>query len=67
MPGTAVDVFNRHHRAYIGAVLADEVYERIYHEGSEIGDPAPSILRLCERGDPVHVVQSFSKSNCMTG
>jgi len=48
-------------------LLADEVYERIYYEGSEIGDPAPSILRLCDRSDPVHVVQSFSKSYCMTG
>jgi hypothetical protein len=48
-------------------LLADEVYERIYYEGSEIGDPAPSILRLCNRSDPVHVVQSFSKSYCMTG
>jgi len=48
-------------------LLVDEVYERIYYEGSEIGDPAPSILRLCDRSDPVHVVQSFSKSYCMTG
>jgi len=48
-------------------LLADEVYERIYYAGSEVGDPAPSILRLCDRSDPVHVVQSFSKSYCMTG
>jgi aspartate aminotransferase len=48
-------------------LLAEEVYERIYYEGSEIGDCAPSILRLCDRSDPVHVVQSFSKSYCMTG
>src|SRR5712692_708461 len=48
-------------------LLADEVYERIYYEGAEIGDAAPSILRLCDRSDPVHVVQSFSKSYCMTG
>jgi aspartate aminotransferase len=48
-------------------LLADEVYERIYYAGTEIGDPAPSILRLCDRNDPVHVVQSFSKSYCMTG
>jgi aspartate aminotransferase len=48
-------------------LLADEVYERIYYEGSELGCPAPSILRLCDRNDPVHVVQSFSKSYCMTG
>jgi aspartate aminotransferase len=48
-------------------LLADEVYERIYYAGHENGEPAPSILRLCERHDPVHVVQSFSKSYCMTG
>ena len=48
-------------------LLADEVYERIYYAGANFGDPAPSILRLCERDDPVHVVQSFSKSYCMTG
>lgn len=48
-------------------LLADEVYERIYYGGAEIGVPAPSILRLCDRNDPVHVVQSFSKSYCMTG
>jgi aspartate aminotransferase len=48
-------------------LLADEVYERIFYAGTEIGDPAPSILRLCDRDDPVHVVQSFSKSYCMTG
>ena len=48
-------------------LLADEVYERIYYAGAEIGVPAPSILRLCDRNDPVHVVQSFSKSYCMTG
>jgi aspartate/methionine/tyrosine aminotransferase len=48
-------------------LLADEVYERIYYEGSEIGEPAPSILRLCNRSDLVAVVQSFSKTYCMTG
>ncbi|MGD9139471.1 MAG: pyridoxal phosphate-dependent aminotransferase [Desulfobacterales bacterium] len=44
-------------------LLADEVYERIYYSGSV----APSILRLCTREDAVIVVQSFSKSYCMTG
>ena len=44
-------------------LLADEVYERIYYNGSV----APSILRLCTREDAVIVVQSFSKSYCMTG
>jgi aspartate aminotransferase len=48
-------------------LLADEVYERIYYDGSQTGEPAPSILRLCDRGDAVTVVQSFSKSYCMTG
>jgi aspartate/methionine/tyrosine aminotransferase len=47
-------------------LLADEVYERIYYPGAT-GDPAPSILRLCDRDDLVHVVQSFSKAYCMTG
>jgi aspartate aminotransferase len=44
-------------------LLADEVYERIYFAGPA----APSILKLCDRGDAVIVVQSFSKSYCMTG
>lgn len=48
-------------------LVADEVYERMYYAGDEIGSPAPSILRLCDRDDAVHVVQSFSKSYCMTG
>jgi hypothetical protein len=48
-------------------LLADEVYERIYYGGSEPGTAAPSILRLADRSDAVHVVQSFSKSYCMTG
>ena len=48
-------------------LLADEVYERIYYAGGADGEPAPSVLSLCERDDLVHVVQSFSKSYCMTG
>ena len=44
-------------------LLADEVYERIFY-GAEA---APSILRLCSREDAVMVVQSFSKTYCMTG
>jgi len=44
-------------------LLADEVYERIYYKDAV----APSILRLCTRDDAVIVVQSFSKSYCMTG
>ena len=52
--------FCRRHRLWL---LADEVYERIYYAGPV----APSILRLCTRDDAVIVVQSFSKSYCMTG
>ncbi|UCF94196.1 MAG: pyridoxal phosphate-dependent aminotransferase [Desulfobacterales bacterium] len=52
--------FCRRHRLWL---LADEVYERIYYSGAV----APSILRLCTREDAVIVVQSFSKSHCMTG
>ena len=48
-------------------LVADEVYERIYYAGDDLGAPAPSILRLCDRDDAVHVVQSFSKAYCMTG
>ncbi|MBW2152898.1 MAG: pyridoxal phosphate-dependent aminotransferase [Deltaproteobacteria bacterium] len=52
--------FCRQHRIWL---LSDEVYERIYYSGYV----APSILRLCSREDAVVVVQSFSKSYCMTG
>jgi hypothetical protein len=52
--------FCRRHGLWL---LADEVYERIYFTGTA----APSILRLCDRDDAVIVVQSFSKSYCMTG
>jgi aspartate/methionine/tyrosine aminotransferase len=44
-------------------LLADEVYERIYFADAV----APSILRRCTREDAVIVVQSFSKTYCMTG
>jgi aspartate/methionine/tyrosine aminotransferase len=52
--------FCRRHGLWL---LADEVYERIYFDGPV----APSILRRCARDDAVIVVQSFSKSYCMTG
>jgi hypothetical protein len=52
--------FCRRHSLWL---LADEVYERIYFAGPA----APSILTLCRRDDAVIVVQSFSKSYCMTG
>ncbi len=44
-------------------LLADEVYEHIYYNGPV----APSILRICDRNDAVIVIQSFSKTYCMTG
>jgi aspartate/methionine/tyrosine aminotransferase len=52
--------FCRQHGLWL---MADEVYERIYYSGRV----APSILRMCNRDDAVMVVQSFSKSYCMTG
>ena len=52
--------FCRRHRLWL---IADEVYERLYYPGRV----APSVLRLCHRNDAVLVVQSFSKTYCMTG
>jgi hypothetical protein len=48
-------------------LLADEVYERLYYRLPELGTAAPSILRKASREDAVIVVQSFSKTYCMTG
>lgn len=48
-------------------LMADEVYERLWYEGLQPGEPAPSILRLATREDAVVVIQSFSKAYCMTG
>lgn len=56
--------FSRRHGLWL---LADEVYERLWYSGPSLGTPAPSILRLATRDDAVMVVQSFSKSYCMTG
>jgi len=56
--------FARRHDLWI---LADEVYDRIYYRAAESGAPAPSILRKATRNDAVMVVQSFSKTYCMTG
>jgi aspartate/methionine/tyrosine aminotransferase len=56
--------FARRHGLWL---LADEVYDRLYYTGSQLGEPAPSILRLATRDDAVMVVHSFSKSYCMTG
>jgi aspartate aminotransferase len=56
--------FARKHDLWL---LADEVYERLYYLPPKLGTPAPSILKLATRDDAVMVVQSFSKSYCMTG
>ena len=56
----ALLAFCRQHKLWL---LADEVYERIFFSGPV----APSILRQCSREDAVIVIQSFSKSYCMTG
>jgi aspartate aminotransferase len=57
--------FARRHNLWL---LADEVYERLYYPAdAPAGTPTPSILRLATRDDAVIVVQSVSKSYCMTG
>ncbi|HSB69101.1 MAG TPA: pyridoxal phosphate-dependent aminotransferase [Candidatus Methylomirabilis sp.] len=56
--------FARRHELWL---LADEVYDRLYYGGAELGLPAPSILRKATREDAVIVAQSFSKTYCMTG
>jgi hypothetical protein len=48
-------------------LVADEVYERLWYGAESAGMPAPSILRKVTRDDAVVVIQSFSKSYCMTG
>jgi aspartate/methionine/tyrosine aminotransferase len=48
-------------------LVADEVYERLWYEPATPGTPVPSILRKATRDDAVIVIQSFSKSYCMTG
>jgi aspartate/methionine/tyrosine aminotransferase len=56
--------FSRRHSLWL---LADEVYDRLYYAGGRLGEPVPSILRKATRDDAVMVVQSFSKTYCMTG
>src|SRR6202008_4675094 len=56
--------FARRHGLWL---MADEVYDRLYYGGAQLGDPVPSILRKTTRDDAVIVVHSFSKSYCMTG
>ena len=56
--------FARRHGIWL---MADEVYERLNYTGEKLTDAAPSILRLATREDAVVVIQSFSKTYCMTG
>jgi aspartate aminotransferase len=56
--------FARRHELWL---IADEVYDRLYYAGSQLGDPVPSILRKATRDDAVMVIHSFSKTYCMTG
>ncbi len=55
--------FTRRHGLWL---MADEVYERLAY-AEPLGTPVPSILRYATREDAVIVVQSFSKTYCMTG
>ncbi|MBL8173645.1 MAG: pyridoxal phosphate-dependent aminotransferase [Bryobacterales bacterium] len=48
-------------------LMADEVYDRLYYGAQQLGAPVPSILRKAAEDDAVIVVQSFSKTWCMTG
>src|SRR5450755_3598724 len=48
-------------------LMADEVYERLNYTGTAPNTPSPSILKLATRDDAVIVIQSFSKTYCMTG
>src|SRR5579884_3870288 len=48
-------------------LMSDEVYELLNYTGEKLTDAAPSILRLATRDDAVVVIQSFSKTYCMTG
>ena len=58
--------FTRRHGLWL---VADEVYERLYYGDVSAGEraAAPSILKKCTRSDAVAVIQSFSKTYCMTG
>ncbi len=60
--------FCRRHGLWL---LGDEVYERLSYDGPPSappsGKPAPTILKKATRDDAVMVVQSFSKTYCMTG
>ena len=52
-----------HARQHNIALLSDEVYHRIVYDGNA----AFSLLQIAQPGDPVFVINSFSKSWAMTG
>jgi len=56
--------FARRHKLWL---IADEVYERLNYTGPKPNSPVPTILKLATRDDAVIVIQSFSKTYCMTG
>ena len=56
--------FTRRHKLWLAA---DEVYERLNYTGPRPNTPTPSILKMATRDDAVMVIQSVSKSYCMTG
>src|SRR5579871_5033870 len=56
--------FARRHNLWL---IADEVYERLNYTGPKPNTPAPTILKLATRDDAVIVIQSVSKTYCMTG
>jgi aspartate aminotransferase len=56
--------FARRHNLWL---MADEVYERLNYTGTKPTAPAPTILKVATRDDAVVVIQSFSKTYCMTG
>jgi aspartate/methionine/tyrosine aminotransferase len=59
-----------HCRATGTWIIADEVYERLYYEPIDAGNPhgcAPSFLDIAEPEDRLIVTHSFSKTFLMTG
>ncbi len=56
--------FARRHRIWL---MADEVYERLNYPDAGEARPSPTILKKTTPEDLVVVIQSFSKTYCMTG
>jgi aspartate/methionine/tyrosine aminotransferase len=48
-------------------IIADDVYERLYYEGRQRTDSAPSFLDVSGAGDRIVSTNSFSKAWLMTG